>query len=129
MLTELAADPLPDDRAARRFAMQSRDGLVAEVSAFGARLMALRVPLADGSMRDIVVGHDRAGDHIGGDRYSGPICGRFAGRIAGSQLRARRHASIDCRRMPAPTCCTVAMAASISGCGTSNGSTAASASC
>ena len=81
-IRELPSDPMPNGPSARRFALTSSDGLVAEVSAFGARLMAVLVPMPNGSMRDIVVGHDKSGDHVKGDRCAGATCGRFAGRIA-----------------------------------------------
>ena len=85
-IRELTADPLPDGSAARRFALASADGLTAEVSTFGARLMAVLVPMQDGTLRDIIVGHDLAADHLAGDRCAGATCGRFAGRIAAGRF-------------------------------------------
>ena len=74
------------DKPAARLTLTSPAGLSATVSGFGARLLALDVPLPDGRRRDIVVGHATPAEIVVGDRYCGPICGRCAGRIAGGRF-------------------------------------------
>lgn len=64
----------------------SAGGLIASLHPLGARLHALRVPGTDGRLRDIVCGHDTPAEHIGGDRFGGVICGRYAGRIGGARF-------------------------------------------
>lgn len=66
--------------------LSSSSGLRAVVAPFGARLVALMAPGRDGSLADIVLGHDRAEDYLTQPGYLGATCGRYANRIADAQF-------------------------------------------
>ena len=69
-------------------------GLSATFSAFGARLVELRVPDRDGSLDNVVLGFDDdKGYRDNVDLFFGATIGRVAGRIAGGsfELDGRRH--------------------------------------
>lgn len=75
-------------RPARLWTISDGGACTAAVTDFGARLVSLVAPAADGSPGDIVLGHDSAGDYL---RHRGTcmgaVCGRFANRIAGAAFR------------------------------------------
>lgn len=56
--------------------------IVAAVTNYGARLVALYVPDRDGKFRDLVIGFDNIQDYITDGDYQGAIVGRYANRIA-----------------------------------------------
>jgi len=70
--------------AATLYALRS-DGVVAELTDYGATLTALRLPLG-GAARDVVLGLDSAEAYEGSDAYFGSTVGRFANRIAGARF-------------------------------------------
>lgn len=64
-----------------------RDGLFsADILTLGGILRALRVPDKTGTLRDVVLGYDRAEDYYTHGQYFGAIIGRYANRIAGGQF-------------------------------------------
>lgn len=64
-----------------RILLRSPEGLEAELTAFGARLLALRVPDRDGRLADVALGTDDPDAVHGRSSYFGATCGRFANRI------------------------------------------------
>jgi aldose 1-epimerase len=60
----------------------SSDGLQIEVGELGARWMSCRVPLSDGSRREVLLGHASASAHAHEQGYLGAVVGRYANRIA-----------------------------------------------
>ena len=64
-----------------------QDGLFsADILTLGGILCALRVPDKTGTLRDVVLGYDRASDYYTRGKYFGAIIGRFANRIAGGRF-------------------------------------------
>ncbi|WP_164885183.1 galactose-1-epimerase [Rubrivivax rivuli] len=60
------------------------DGLHIEVCELGARWMSCRVPLADGTLRETLLGHVDAAAHATEPGYLGAVVGRYANRLAGA---------------------------------------------
>jgi aldose 1-epimerase len=58
----------------------------ARFSNFGAILLSLEVPDANGHVADVVLGHDKIEDYLTHPSYFGAIIGRYANRIAGAQI-------------------------------------------
>lgn len=59
-------------------------GLQIEVSPFGARWLSCRVPLRDGSPREVLLGHPTPADHAHEPGFFGAVVGRYANRIGGA---------------------------------------------
>jgi aldose 1-epimerase len=66
----------------RHLEVRSARGATAVFSRFGAKLLALRLPTADGGSVQVVVGSAGHPDDRGADLSAGAICGRVANRIA-----------------------------------------------
>ncbi|MBW6499832.1 MAG: galactose mutarotase [Bacteroidales bacterium] len=65
------------------YTLKNNNGLVAQVTNFGAIIVSIYVPDREGNMADIVQGYDNISDYINGNGpYMGAICGRCANRIA-----------------------------------------------
>lgn len=62
--------------------LEGADGLRAEFSSCGARLLRLDVPVSGGGTAQVVIGSALDGSQADGDTWGGTICGRFANRIA-----------------------------------------------
>lgn len=62
----------------------SGGGITATVSDFGATLVNVFVPDADGNVADIALGYDDAAGYLNGTSFLGAIVGRSANRIKGS---------------------------------------------
>lgn len=65
------------------FTLKNKNGLVAQVTNFGAILVSIFVPDSKGNFTDIVQGYDNITDYLNGNGpYMGAVCGRCANRIA-----------------------------------------------
>ena len=64
----------------------SGGGLTAAVTDYGATLVKLLVPDADGNVADVVLGHDTPGGYHNSTCFLGAIVGRSANRIAGASF-------------------------------------------
>ena len=62
----------------------SRNGITATVTDFGATLVNVFVPDADGNIADVALGYDDAEGYLNGTCFLGAIVGRSANRIKGS---------------------------------------------
>jgi len=64
------------------YTLKNNQGLVAQVTNFGAIIVSIYMPDREGNMADIVQGYDNISDYINGNGpYMGAICGRCANRI------------------------------------------------
>ena len=66
--------------------LEGSDGLRAEFSRCGARLLRLDVPVLSGGSAQVVIGSALDGSQPVGDTWGGTICGRFANRIANASF-------------------------------------------
>lgn len=64
------------------FTLKNKNGLVAQVTNFGAKIVALWAPDKNGVFADVVTGYETADEWIKGNPYFGATCGRVANRIA-----------------------------------------------
>src|SRR5512147_655205 len=65
------------------FTLKNKNGLIAQVTNYGAIIVSIYVPDRKGKLTDVVQGYDNIGDYIKGNGpYMGAVCGRTANRIA-----------------------------------------------
>lgn len=77
---------LPDDAAVYAYTLSTPAGFVAKVMDLGATLTELRVPDAQGTAANVVLGFDRLEPYLARPSYLGATIGRVANRIAGSKF-------------------------------------------
>lgn len=66
--------------------LENKNGMRAAVSSYGAVLVSLLVPDADGKLRDVVLGYDTAGEYQRGGGCFGATIGRCGNRTEGAQF-------------------------------------------
>ncbi len=72
-----------DNKAVELFTLKNSNGLVAQITNYGARLVSLFTYDSHASFADIVLGFDRAQDYVDAhEAYYGATVGRYANRIA-----------------------------------------------
>lgn len=76
---------LPDGKNTQLYTI-SCGGVTASVTDYGASLVRLLVPDADGKVEDVVLGYDNAEGYKNDDVFLGAIVGRSANRIKGAQF-------------------------------------------
>jgi aldose 1-epimerase len=74
---------LPDGRAVSLYVLEVPGGWRAEITDYGAILVRMFVPAANGQPVDVVLGCDDLAGYHGTHPYFGATCGRVANRIAG----------------------------------------------
>ncbi len=68
------------------YTLKNGNGMVAQISNFGAKIVSIYVPDKDGNFADIVLGYESIDGYITGNPYFGAICGRYANRIANGKF-------------------------------------------
>lgn len=71
---------------AHLYTMKNENGMEATVTDFGAILVGLLLPDADGGKTDVVLGYDRLEDYEKNGCFFGAVIGRSANRIAGASF-------------------------------------------
>ncbi|MDD2284866.1 MAG: galactose mutarotase [Paludibacter sp.] len=66
---------------AKLFTIKNKNGMVAEVTNYGTKIIRLLVPDKNGNFEDVVQGFDTLQENINKEPYFGATCGRFANRI------------------------------------------------
>jgi aldose 1-epimerase len=62
--------------------LKNKNGLVAQITNYGAIIVSIYVPDRNGNFTDVVQGYDTIGEYIDGNGpYMGAVCGRCANRI------------------------------------------------
>lgn len=70
------------EQEAEFYTLQNNNNMSVKVTDFGARIVSICVPSADGSIKDVVWGYDTVEEYFNStDKYCGPIVGRFGNRI------------------------------------------------
>jgi len=65
------------------YTLKNKNGLVAQITNYGAIIVSIYVPDREGNLEDIVQGYDSIDEYIrGNEPYMGALCGRCANRIA-----------------------------------------------
>jgi aldose 1-epimerase len=68
------------------FTIKNNNGIVMQVTNYGAKIVTLFIPDKEGNFKDIVFGYENIKDYLNGDKYFGAIVGRYANRIAGGKF-------------------------------------------
>jgi aldose 1-epimerase len=68
------------------YTIKNKNGIVMQVTNYGAKIVTLFVPDKEGNFKDIVFGYDNIKDYLNGDKYFGAVVGRYANRIAGGKF-------------------------------------------
>jgi aldose 1-epimerase len=68
------------------YTLKNKNGLVVQVTNFGAKIVSIYVPDRNGKFDDIVLGYESVEQYIKGNPYFGAICGRYANRIANGKF-------------------------------------------
>ncbi len=64
------------------YTISNDNGMTLQLTNYGARIVALWVPSADGGFKDVVWGYDSIDAYLNAsDKYSGPVVGRYGNRI------------------------------------------------
>jgi aldose 1-epimerase len=79
---------LPDGRAVSLYVLEAPGGWQAEITDYGAILVRMFVPAADGQPVDVVLGCDDLAGYLGTHPYFGATCGRVARRRRGLSRHA-----------------------------------------
>ncbi len=82
LLPASAFDTVLDGKAVSLHTLRNENGMTAQITGFGARVVALWVPDAEGGFRDVVWGYESIADYLAADdKFSGPVVGRYGNRI------------------------------------------------
>jgi aldose 1-epimerase len=69
------------------YTLRNKNGLVAQITNYGAIIVSIFTPDRDGNLGDIVQGYDTIEEYINGNGpYMGAVCGRCANRIGGGRF-------------------------------------------
>ncbi|SOD15082.1 aldose epimerase family protein [Pedobacter xixiisoli] len=84
LLEEKAFYAEVDGKKVSLYTLESKTGLVLQVTNFGLRVVSLWAPDKNGKFDDVTVGYENIDRYINnsGERFLGPIVGRYANRIA-----------------------------------------------
>jgi aldose 1-epimerase len=73
-------------KATALYTLKNKNGMVAQITNFGAKIVSIYVPDTKGNFADIVLGYESIEDYINGNPYFGALCGRYANRIANGKF-------------------------------------------
>jgi aldose 1-epimerase len=68
------------------YTLKNSNGMVVQITNFGAKIVSIYVPDRDGNFADVVLGYESIKEYIDGNPYFGAICGRYANRIANGKF-------------------------------------------
>jgi aldose 1-epimerase len=68
------------------FTVKNANGVVMQVTNYGAKIVTLFVPDKEGNFDDIVFGYEKIQEYLDGDKYFGALVGRYANRIAAGKF-------------------------------------------
>ncbi len=77
---------MPDGREVHIFRLENSNGMIAEITNYGAIVTSLEVPDREGELSDIVLGFESLDEYLGEHPYFGAVVGRYANRIAGARF-------------------------------------------
>jgi aldose 1-epimerase len=74
------------------FSIENKNGLKAQVTNYGGRIMSLYIPDRNGKFDDIVLGYDRPEEYLNSnEKYFGATIGRYGNRIAKAKFSLNGH--------------------------------------
>ena len=74
-------DTVIDGKQIELFTMKNANGMIVQVTNYGARIVSLLTPDKEGKFEDIALGYTSIDGYLSDDMYQGCIVGRFANRI------------------------------------------------
>jgi len=77
---------LQDGGQAEQYILTNKNGLSAQITNYGAILIALQMPDRDGRIDNVCLGFDDLQGYLGRHPYFGAVVGRYANRIAGGSF-------------------------------------------
>jgi len=88
LLNEQAFSKEIDGKKISLYTLESKNGLILQVTNFGLRVVSLWVQDKNGKYDDVAVGYENIDRYINntGERFLGPVVGRYANRIAKGQF-------------------------------------------
>ncbi|SFC65540.1 aldose epimerase family protein [Flavobacterium phragmitis] len=75
-----------DGKQVSLYTLQNKNGVVCQITNYGARVVALSVPNKDKKITDVVLGHESIDQYLKNGEYLGAIVGRYGNRIANGQF-------------------------------------------
>ena len=84
LLDKSAFEKEVDGKQVSLYTLDSGNGLVVQVTNFGLRVISIWVPDKQGNYADVAIGHENLDRYLNnnGERFLGPVVGRYANRIA-----------------------------------------------
>lgn len=83
IISEESFRGLHNGKPTNLYTLKNKNGLIAQITNFGAIIVSIYVPDRNGKLADIVQGYDTIEEYVKGNNpYMGAICGRCANRIA-----------------------------------------------
>lgn len=87
IIKEEAFKSVHNSKPTQLVTLKNSNGLVAQITTYGAIVVSLFVPDRNGNLKDIVLGYDNINDYIKGNSpFMGAVCGRIANRIGKGQF-------------------------------------------
>jgi aldose 1-epimerase len=87
MVNESNFKTLHNGKQTGLYTLKNKNGLVAQITNYGAIIVSINVPDRNGKVDDIVQGYDTISEYINGNGpYMGAVCGRVANRIGKGQF-------------------------------------------
>ena len=74
-------------KATALYSLINKNGLVVQITNFGAKVVSIYYPDRYGEYADVVLGYDNIDAYIKGNPYFGAICGRYANRISKGKIK------------------------------------------
>jgi len=87
LLPESNFDTTIVDQKVALYTLKNENGMTAQITNYGARLVSLWVPAKNGDFKDVVWGYESIKDYLNAtDIFAGPIVGRYGNRIGKGQF-------------------------------------------
>jgi aldose 1-epimerase len=86
IISENAFQGIHKGKPTALYTLKNRNGMVVQITNFGAKIVSIYVPDRNGNIADIVLGYESIKEYIAGNPYFGAICGRYANRIANGKF-------------------------------------------
>lgn len=90
ILTKENFEKQVDGKPVSLYTLQNKNGIICQITNYGARVVTLFVPDKNGNLTDVVLGHESINEYIRNGEYLGAIVGRYGNRIANGQFKLNR---------------------------------------
>lgn len=81
MVNKASFDKIVDGKQVGLFTLKNRNGMYADITNYGAKIVTLFAPDKDGKLADVVLGFETLDEWIEKETYFNTVVGRFANRI------------------------------------------------